>query len=327
MEFAEFRNQFRQYRTSRVLHTAVQLRLFDWIGEGATADEIATRADTEIRATGKLLNALVALGVLGKDDEYFIHTDLSRTALSNDGENFRYYGLLHSAQGWDNWSDLPEIVKTGALPEHRRTFDDPGRYRTFILAMHAYQKDEAKDVIRQLNLNPGKYILDCGGGPGTYARAFADLFPESTVTLFDLPEAIQIAKEVQGTDTPLDYRSGDFFVEDLGGPYDLIFLSNIIHSWSPEESLKLFKRLSAVLNPDGQLIVRDRFLNEDRTSPLPATMFSLHMLVSNLEGSCYTVAEVSGWMRKAHLHEIKYNSLSEHAEFVKGRKTLDNGKK
>ncbi len=320
MDIQEFSTLFRQFREARVLHTAIKLRLFDFIKEGATAEEISSLAKTDQRATTFVLNALVGLEVLSKNKGMFHHTELSRQYLVRDGDNTKYYGFLHSADGWDNWNDLPEIVKTGALPDRTRGFDNSARYRAFILAMHDHQKDQATDVVRELPVKSGMKILDCGGGPGTYARAFADTYPDCEVSLFDLPDAINIAKEIHGEDAPIQYISGDFFVNDLGGPYDLIFLSNIIHSWSFEENKQLFHRLSNVLNPEGKLIVRDRFLNEDHSGPPAAIMFSLHMLVSNLVGRCYTVSEVKDWMRAASIYHTKYESLAENTEIVSGEK-------
>jgi len=320
VDIEEFSDVFRKYRETRVLHTAIQLNLFELLQEGATAKEIASRAESDERATEKLLNALVSLNVIEKRDGKFFHTDLSQKYLTKDGEHSKYFGFLHTTHGWDSWNDLPTIVKTGELPERARGFDDPERYRAFILAMHDHQKNQAADVVKQLPVKPGMKILDCGGGPGTYAHAFAEEYPECDATLFDLPDAINIAKEIHGENAPIEYIGGDFFKDDLGGPYDLIFLSNIIHSWSPEENQQLFQRLSDALNPEGKLIIRDRFLDEDKSGPKPAVLFSLHMLVNNLVGSCYTVSEVKDWMRAVSIYHVKYESLEENTEIVSGEK-------
>jgi len=320
MDIEEFSDLFRKYRETRVLHTAIQLNLFEYLQGGATATEVASLAESDFRATEKLLNALVCLNVIEKQDGTFRHTDLSQKYLTKDGENSKYFGFLHTTHGWDSWNDLPEIVKTGELPECTRGFDDPERYRAFILAMHDHQKNQAPDVVKQLPVKSGMQILDCGGGPGTYARAFADEYHDCDVALFDLPDAINIAKELHGDNAQIKYISGDFFQNDLGGPYDLIFLSNIIHSWSPEENRQLFQRLSDALHPEGKLIIRDRFLNEDKSGPKPAVLFSLHMMVNNLVGSCYTVSEVKDWMREVSIYHVKYESLEENTEIVSGEK-------
>ncbi|NIQ12050.1 MAG: methyltransferase type 12, partial [Gammaproteobacteria bacterium] len=90
-------------------------------------------------------------------------------------------------------------------------------------AMDELQRPHAHEVAKALPLHPGKKILDCGGGPGTYARAFVEVSSETEVTLFDLPGAIPIARSLEG-EHPIRYLSGDFFTDDLGDPYDGIFL-------------------------------------------------------------------------------------------------------
>ena len=320
MNFEELRSTVSAYRTSRIIHAALELRLFDHLEDGYTAAQIASRAASDPRATARLLDALCALGVITKQDEAYYHTALSRDYLTSTGQNSKYQGLLHSAQGWKNWSDLPQIVHTGALPERQRVFDDPDRYRTFILAMDDYQKEQAPAVVNSLNISPDAAILDCGGGPGTYARAFALEYPESQVTLFDLPDAINIARELTEHPDLIEYISGDFFTDDLGGPYDYIFLSNIIHSHSPERNLELIVRLVNVLSRSGRLLIRDRFLDETGTAPLGAVIFGLHMLVNNLEGGTYTVDAVQFWLQSAGLTETGYQVVNEHMELITGRK-------
>ena len=305
------------YRTARILHTALALHLFDAVQEGATSTEIALEAGTDERATGLLLNALVSLDLLEKKDGRYHHTRLSREYLTTGGERSRVAGLRHTAQSWDRWTDLPSIVQTGDLPERESTFENPDRFRTFILAMQEYQQPHAAAVAEELPVEAGARILDCGGGPGTYARAFARTYPGATVTLFDLPEAIDIARVLEGN-ASLRYLQGDFFRDDLGGPYDLILLSNIIHSWSPEENRKLIGRLAQALDPGGRLMVRDRFLQENEVEPRGAVLFSLHMLVSNFRGQCYKVSEVRSWMAAAGLEPGRYRKIGEHTELVMG---------
>ncbi|MCF7805517.1 MAG: methyltransferase domain-containing protein [Candidatus Marinimicrobia bacterium] len=320
MDLEQLRSKISAFRESRIIYTALHWRLFDFIKDGNTAKNIAESAETDSRGTERLLNALVAMEILQKDNGKFRHTELSRRYLTESSPESQLESLLHSGQSWKNWSDLPEIVKTGELPERKRVFDDPERYRTFILAMHDYQEEQAPEVVRQLEVKPNARILDCGGGPGTYARAFAREYPQAAVTLFDLPDAIEIAKEFESPPQNLDYRSGDFFLDDLGGSYDLVFLSNIIHSHSPERNKILLRRIAEALASGGELIIRDRYLDETGTVPKGAVIFGLHMLVNNLEGGTYTVDETQKWLRETGFENPDYRTIENHTEVVIGYK-------
>lgn len=303
------------FRKARILHTALIWRFFNYVGEGATTEEIAHQAKTNQRGTERVLNALVGMGILKKFGEKYTHTELSETHLVENG-NSSFAGVLHSVQSWESWGQLPQIVKSGELPERKRVFDDSERFRTFILAMHEYQKHRASEFVQKLPVQSGDAILDCGGGPGTYANAFAREYPDSNVTLLDLPDAIAIAKDLNSENLPVQYISGDFFKEDLGGPYDFVFLSNIIHSHSPARNRTLFRRIADVMESGGHFVIRDRFLDESQTEPLGAVIFGIHMLVNNLEGGTYIVREVQEWLQSTGFTNVEYRTIDDESEIV-----------
>jgi len=316
MDYDEFWSIVTGYRKSRIVHTAVIWKFFDYIGTGTTAEYIAKKANTDERATERILNALVGMEILRKSDGIYRHTELSRSQLVEQGDDNSLAGVRHALQSWENWGQLPDIVKTGELPDRKRVFDDPERYRTFILAMHQYQKHRAEQLVRQLPVKSGDTILDCGGGPGTYANTFQRLYPGADVTLFDLPDAIAIAKELNEGDLPIQYISGDFFEDDLGGPYDLVYLSNIIHSYSPDQNLDLLNRIYAAVKTGGRLVIRDRFLDDSETKPLGAVIFGIHMLVNNLQGGTYSVKELREWLQSVGFGKAEYQAIEGNGEII-----------
>ena len=93
----DLKQTIRAFQESRVLLTALELDLFQALGEGATAPEAAARAGTDARATGMLLNALVALGALEKAAEVFRCTAESRVFASSRPE------FMHTVRRWDTW--------------------------------------------------------------------------------------------------------------------------------------------------------------------------------------------------------------------------------
>ena len=83
-------------------------------------------------------------------------------------------------------------------------------------AMHNNAVFRAKGVISAIDLKGVRRALDLGGGPGTYSMELARKKIE--VTLFDLPEAIVIAKEIvreQGIEN-INFAAGDFHTDDIG---------------------------------------------------------------------------------------------------------------
>jgi hypothetical protein len=51
--------------------------------------------------------------------------------------------------------------------------------------------------------------------------------------------------------------------------------------------------------------VREFVLDEDRTTPAEASLFSINMLVNTEAGRSFSYGEIAGWMRAAGLREIE----------------------
>ena len=72
----DLNSTLRGFQESRVILTAVELDLFAAVGNGARADEVSARIGSDPRATEMLMNALVAMGLLDKQDAIFRNTPL-----------------------------------------------------------------------------------------------------------------------------------------------------------------------------------------------------------------------------------------------------------
>ena len=71
-----------------------------------------------------------------------------------------------------------------------------------------------------------------GGGAGTNAIAFCQTYPELTATVFDLPATLQLTERTvkeAGLESRITLRPGDFNKDELGGPYDVALMSDILH--------------------------------------------------------------------------------------------------
>jgi len=62
------------------------------------------------------------------------------------------------------------------------------------------------------------------------------------------------------------FRAGDFHRDDLGGPYDVAWLSQILHGEGPEDCADLLARAVAALRPGGQLWVQEFVVEKCPTS-------------------------------------------------------------
>jgi ubiquinone/menaquinone biosynthesis C-methylase UbiE len=185
--------------------------------------------------------------------------------------------------------------------------------------MHNIAVMKAVEVIKVIDLKGVKKALDLGGGPGTYSL---DLAPKiNLVTLFDLPSAIAIAKDLVGKTGihNISFIEGDFLEDNIGGGYDLVFISQVLHSFSADNNLKILGKARAALNSNGLLVIQEHYIEPDRTKPVHGSLFSVNMLVNTHGGRSYSVPEMKGWLSSLGFRKISHAIIGDSA-LVSGRK-------
>ncbi len=297
------------YWETKILLTAVKLDVFSALdGRGRTATEIAARVGADERALELLLNALVAMRVLSKEGERFANTAVAQTHLVKGAP--QYVGhllLLHDAE-WNNWGRLEETIRTGRSPVARHLFEtDPELGANVLSVLNRIGQQSGPALARRLHLEEAKTFLDLGGGAGTNAIAFCSVYPNLHAAVFDLPQTLKVAERTikeAGLESRITLLGGDFNRDPLGGPYDVVLMSDILHYQGPEENRALVEKAARHLTAGGRLVIKDRFLDTSRTSPAWVTAFAVHILVNTEKGRCYTVGEAREWMRGAGFQSV-----------------------
>jgi ubiquinone/menaquinone biosynthesis C-methylase UbiE len=302
------------FRASRVVLTANNYAIFEHLRTPKAANEIAQVIGTDPRATEILLDAVTALGLLRKSGNKFRDTETTRQFLVKDSPFYQGDMLRHADSLWKSWSGLDEVVKTG-LPNRSGSRD----HDAFIKAMHNNAVFRAKDVIKAVGISSVKRALDLGGGPGTYSMELAR--HAISVTLFDLPDTVEIARKLVSDSEikNIDFLSGDFHSDGIGKGYDLVLISQILHSLSKDEGLALIEKSRDALNPKGRIAVHEFLLEKDRAHPVPGALFSVNMLVNTTAGRSYTAQEMKTWLAQTGFKGIKTKALGD-TIVVTGRK-------
>ena len=126
-------------------------------------------------------------------------------------------------------------------------------------------------------------MLDLGGGAGTNAIAFCRVYPDLTATIFDLPATLRLTEKTvkeTGLESRITLLPGNFHTDALGGPYDVVLMSDILHYQTFETNAALVQKVFNHLAPGGRLIIKDRFLDDSGTGPAWTTAFAVHILVN-----------------------------------------------
>ncbi len=292
-EIRGLRRLWNGFWASRVLLTANNFRIFDHLSAGKTAEEAAELIGADPRGTEILLNALTGLGLLRKKSGKFRNSATANRFLATGSPCYHGDIIRHADALWKSWSSLDEAVRTGA-PARKS-----GDHESFIRGMHNNAVLRAAGVIGELDLKGVRNALDLGGGPGTYSIELAR--KGISVTLFDLPDTIPISREIisESGIEGIDCRAGDFLADDIGSGYDLIFVSQVLHSLSPAENGFLMGKCAKALRPGGRIAIQEFLIDATLTKPLHGALFSVNMLVNTDGGRCYAPEEIIGWLSAA----------------------------
>jgi ubiquinone/menaquinone biosynthesis C-methylase UbiE len=296
--------QLGYYWETKILLTAVRLDVFSALdGKPKTAAETAARVGAHEPTLILLLNALVAMRLLNKTAQFYANTTAAETHLVRHSP--QYIGhllLLHDAE-WNNWGKLEETIRSGNRTVDRHVFEtEPALGANVLAVLHRIGRQSGPELAKRLDLKGPLRLLDLGGGAGTNAIAFCQVYPELTATLFDLPATLPLAEKTvkdAGCEARITFRAGDFNQDGLGGPYDVVLMSDILHYQTFETNQALVKKAYAHLAPGGRLVIKDRFLDETGTAPAWTTAFAVHILVNTQQGACYRTADAMQWMTKA----------------------------
>ena len=302
-KFYDLRNYIYSFQKSRVVLTAFELNIFSEIGDKrVSSKQVAKILNTDPRATDRLMNAIVAIGLIGKENNLFFNTDISLKYLIKGSPEY-LGGLMHSVNLWNNWSTLTECVKKGKRVLQKSEFEkDSGSAKAFIAAMHERGCLQAQKVISLFDLENIKTVLDIGGGSGAYSFAFVNAKDNITATVFDLPNITPITKRYiknEELDDKIKVIDGNYLTDDFGTGYDLAFLSAIIHINSYEQNKTLIKNCYNALNPNGFIAIQDHIMSDERTNAAEGAIFSLNLLVGTECGDTYTEKEITEWLNEA----------------------------
>ncbi len=301
-----FKDALYAFRLPRVLAAALELDVFTRMGTRSwTPKALAGALKADERAVGILLRNLETAGLVHKRGAAYGVGKLGRACLNRNSPDYHgaYLDLLKHQ--WEQWAQLPTVIRTGAPIEHNGP-DDPEYRRSFTWAMHQRSLTAAKQVAAQLDLRNARSLLDVGGGPGTYALEFLKRHPRLRAGVWDREAALEVSRHIAKPlrhGTRLSWYPGDLFDSPVPGTFDVMWISNLLHIFSSAENKTLFRKLKRSLNPGGRIFIQDTFLMDTPGFDATATnLFAVTMLLYTPTGNTYRALDVQQWLKACGFH-------------------------
>lgn len=288
------------YKNTAVLTAAIELGVFDAVAAGATTPaQVADRQQLDPRGTRLLLNALAALRLLNSDGRTY-HLPAGAANLLVRGRPGFVGGMakvMASSWEWDALGHLPEAVRRGGTVTAQNA-ETPGYeywqdFAAYADAVAAPTAELMADVLgpwasQRDSLN----VLDMACGHGLYGYTLAARQPHARVWSLDWPNVLPLAREHaarMGVGDRAATIAGDMFEVDLGGPYDAVMITNVLHHFSQQRAVQLLRRAAGVLAEDGRIALVGFTLSDaPPASEAAAHLFSILMLIWTHEGEVHT---------------------------------------
>ncbi|MDD2582417.1 MAG: methyltransferase [Desulfuromonadaceae bacterium] len=315
------------YWSTCALHAAVKLDFFSVLdGVARAAAEVAQLRHTDARATGMLLDALSALGLLEKRGNLYVATLFAAGCLSKTSPGYLGHIIMHHHHLMSGWARLDEAVTTGRTVRESVSHDDDETVReSFLMGMFNLASLLAPGVARSVDLSECRTLLDLGGGPGTYAIHFCIANPQLTAVVYDLPTTRPFAERtIARFDLAprIGFTSGNYHTDPLPTGFDAVWVSHVLHSDGYDACTALLRKAAASINPGGILMVQEFILDDAKDGPQFPALFSLNMLLGTENGQAYSEQELVAMVTEAGLSDVQRLELDlpNGAGIIQGRK-------
>jgi hypothetical protein len=278
------------YWRSQVVCTAARLGVADLLAGGPlTLPEMAAECGLAPSNLGRLMRALVALGVCTVGEEGYRTTALGRALEAGAAGGANEWALVTAEVYYPMWAELTDCLFRSSAADvrvARPTGESPGSADVLSMLFDRTAEDltepEAKRVAATYELSERAVLVDVGGSSDALLAEMLQAHPDCRGVLYDLPGGTDRAR-ASLTDAGLaartDVAQGDFLTEVPAGG-DVYLLSFVLHTWDDEHASALLRAVRAAMHPGARLMIVERMLPVEGDDVEMATLHDLHMLVT-----------------------------------------------
>ncbi|WP_435126882.1 methyltransferase [Actinacidiphila sp. bgisy144] len=276
---------------AQAVSAAAELGVADALAAGPrTVEEVAEEVGAHAPTLYRLLRACADIELFEeRPDRVFALTELGDALRTDSPVSLRDFAVWTGLPAErDTWTRLADSVRTGApvfervhgtsVWDHIR--DRPDVLGVFDRAMTQTSRQIIGSIVAAYDFGGLRTLVDVGGGRGALLSAVLAANPGLRGVLYDQPEVVAesgpVFKEA-GVAERATAQGGSFFdAVPPGG--DAYLLSNIIHDWDDEPSVRILSKVRAVLPADGRVLLVEAVLPTDRPA-LNVKLMDLDMLV------------------------------------------------
>ncbi len=277
-EFAALSGDMVGYWRTETIAAAVRLGVIEALP--STPDNLATFCKLTIDGATRLLRALGELKLVECNADTWQLSIRGEYLLAEHPQSLADAALEYSGELGDLWSNLPEALMAKNAWRAPDIFGDvaknPARLRGHHRMLRSYARHDYALIPNALGLQGGEHLLDAGGGFGTLALNILREHPDVHVTVFDMPEVVEHARNSLGPVPGLSWLSGGLYA-----PWniraDIVTLARVLHDWDDSDAIKILSQARAALSLGARLFIIEMLMEEHGVS---GSLCDLHLLIT-----------------------------------------------
>lgn len=286
------------------LCVAIRYDIFNNIGSGADAKDLASKMGLEASALDSMLNALAVSGYLDRSSGVYHLSDMTRRYLVKDSSD--YIGAIV------NIFEVYERLKFygdrlhGVLNEPTDAIWDHITDSTSRLAVPALESLVGR--FPSLKADP-IIVIDVGCGDCRYLNTLGDMNPNAS--LIGIEKFDSMAKKAERNirhENRTKILQADFVgleISDAG----MIMFNNLFHIVGDAVSLDMLRKSYSVLRPGGKACILEPFFVGEYPSGFQA-FFDMNMRLSHKDGKCYRKDDLLDMIADSGFDKVSIVDLS-----------------
>ena len=264
--------------------------LFSWLNESpADLNIICTSLGIRERSADVMLTLFKAYRFVKEKNKRYYLSDFARDYLTEKAD-FDLTSYVSSLKDRPICKDMIQVLQTGkpanwAVAKEGKqwaaSMADDDFAASFTAGMNSRGTYLARGMLKAVNIQGYRNLLDIGGGSGIYPAVLSGEYPDLRATIFEKPPVDKIAKysvNKFGLADRINVLTGDMFHDSFPKGYDIHFVSNILHDWDLKEVKGILRNSFQSLNSGGMIMIHDAHINKAKTGPISVAEYSVLLM-------------------------------------------------
>ncbi len=263
---------------SKILDFALKFKIFDILQSTPKnqLDTISHKTGASKENIEKLLEALVYMGVVFKENDVYLNTLNTSKYLCLSSEHYIGEHLTLVFKQWSSWGNFEAVMLKNERADNS----------SLLLNMKKKRYSLSFPIVEKLlaslpyDFNETK-VLDYHSGEGEWTFALAKNYDKAVIDAYDYANYKKIFEDRMRKNYE-GYKDNVKFISTINDNYNYIILADFLRFYSEDYLKTLLASLKGLLKNEGRIIIYDVFHND---TPSISSLLDLSMLVNTCGGN------------------------------------------